>query len=217
MYYSDFLNDFQMLPFKDLLRVILYFSLMLVEGPRSTIHKWALSPMISPGSQDVQSIWILFLTEFPSGSAPKAHSHRVSWRVCWPLHWILWMPWGENGIDEYLPLNLPWRTCLFILGYDAGYHIVSLWLVFLLVIFHGSISRAQTLTCRRRGCNQSSFLRCAEASTRVSNTHVRIPVIRKFPLKLLQWHSCQQSIHFVAVFFPWEHMHILILFPVLLV
>ena len=117
---------------------------------------------------------------------------------------LLWMPWGKNDSDKWLPLNLLWWKCLFILGYDAGYHIVSSWLLFLLVILHVSISSAQTLTCRRRDCNQSGFLSCAEAPTRVLNTCVRRPIVRKFPLKLVQWHSCQRSIHFEAVFFPWS-------------
>lgn len=185
-------------------------------------HPW------SSGSRYVQRVWILFLIEFTSGLtmktdlAPHALTKSLegyadlfiefSFRIRPPLEAMRqeWHQWVT-------PLNPPWWKCLFILGYDAGYHIVSSWLLFSLVIFHMSISRAQTLTCRRRGCNQSSFLRCAEASTRVFNTHVRIPIVRKFPLKLVQWHSCHPSTHFEVVFFPWEFTLILILFLVVLV
>lgn len=57
-------------------------------------------------------------------------------------------------------------------GIGCCYHIVSSQL-FSLVNVYVTISRAQALTCGRRGCNQSSFPRYAEASTRVLKTCVK--------------------------------------------
>lgn len=95
-----------------------------------------------------------------------------------------------------------WWKCLLILLCDAGYLIASLWgfFFFLLLFFHVSISKAEALACRRCVCNQSSFPRCAEASTRVFKTCARILIFRKF-FKLMQYNSCQLSIHFEVVFF----------------
>ena len=102
---------------------------------------------------------------------------------------------------------------MLILVFDAGYHIVSSWLFFF--CFSSScISRAQSLICRRHGCNQSSFLRCAEASAWVLKSCVRIPIFRKCSLKLKQWNNCQLSLCFGVVFLLWECMLILTLFPV---
>lgn len=53
---------------KDLLRVILCFDLMLIDGTKSASQRRALSPMISRSSQ-IQKVRISFFAEFPSGVA----------------------------------------------------------------------------------------------------------------------------------------------------
>ena len=45
---------------------------MLIDGTRSVVQETVLSPTISPGSQYVQTVRILFFVEFPSGLAVKA-------------------------------------------------------------------------------------------------------------------------------------------------
>lgn len=94
---------FKMLPSKDLLRVILCF-LMLRDGTRSAVQETALSPMIfrfSVCSESLNfipyriSIWI-DNEDWPSST----RSHEVSWRVCWPLHWVLLQDQTSSGSHE---------------------------------------------------------------------------------------------------------------------
>lgn len=189
---------------------------MLTDGIRPAVQEIALSPVISPGSQYVQRVRVIFFAEFPSGLAVKADLApyalskalegcvdlfiEFSCRIRPPLDATrqerhLWVAAVNSaGMKTFVYPGLGGRPVVALSVHD----------LVLLVIFHASISRAQTSTCGRRGCNQSGFLRCAEASTRVLKTCARIPVVRKFPLKLMPWNSCQPGIYFEVVFFQRE-------------
>lgn len=124
----------------------------------------------------------------------------------------LWMPRGKNDIYEWLSLNLSDDNVCFSWYMMLVYQAVISWL-FLSVIFHVSICRAQSLTCKRCGCNQSSFLRCAEASNK-DRKHLEYPSSEN-----CLWSWCRETAAnwayiLVLFFFYWEYMLILTLFPV---
>lgn len=82
----------------------------------------------------------------------------------------LCMPWDEDDMHEWLPLSLWWE---FVLSASPMWRWLS-------CCHLPCISSAQTLACSKCGCNQSSLSKCAEASTRVLKTYIRIFNFIKF-------------------------------------